>query len=478
MKGRIDPRYPRVFECTDTADCRLDAKFLLGTAQPRSPEALSSRLAQQFLKQNSKVFDTFEVSTAQEYDGTQVSLVLRTGIKIGALPLFSPTSGRPDYGLIIRPRFDWTGIGSMLAVMGWRIVPALLKLPLLPGTERRVPPWVLSSVVLVRIKLLLAQLDRRFEITHDTLGAPKGTIDWTAYATRQMPVARMLSIPCSFPDLRDDSRLLGVIHYTLRRQLASLLTQRHLAGAVTSLIELCNDLLHRVAHVSPQRPTPTLLYNWFTGRFHLDTFREGIQALQWTDEERGLAGLAELQGLPWMLPMDAFFEAWVEVLAKRLSRMIGGNLRIGRLRETIVPIQWDTAYASTQKYLQPDLILELEDTTIILDAKYKRHWEEFQDVRWTEAAGIIKDEHRDDLMQVLAYSNLSSTTKTIACLVYPCQPDTYFQMLAHQRHAFHATIPAAGRQIEVIMTAVPMNDNLDEVTGHLAHTIKYAMERV
>lgn len=477
MKSKFAPTNSIVLECTDTDLTRLDAKLLIGSAQPRSPEVLASRLARQFIEQNKGVLASFDIEAFQDYDGTNVSLMLRSGLKVGALPLISPTSSRPDYGLVIKPRFDWTGIGSMLSQMGWRVVPTLLKLPLLPGTERRVPPWVLSSVILVRIRQLLDQMDRRFELVHNLLPAPKGTVDWTAYATEQMPIAHFLDIPCQYPDLRDDSRLLGVIHYTLRRQMASLLTQRNLAGVVIALIDLCSSLLHRVAHIPPHRPTPSMLHSWFTGRFHLDTFREGIQAIEWTVDDRGLAGIAELQGLPWVLPMDEFFEAWIETLAHRLSRWIGGTLKVGRLRETLAPIQWDNSFASTQKYLLPDIMLELDDATVIIDAKYKRHWEELRTSNWSAIQKEIQEQHRNDLMQILAYSTLASANRVIACLVYPCQTATYESMCQRNQHAFHATLPVAGRQVEIILTAVPMNDHVDEVVAHLAQSIRRAKER-
>jgi hypothetical protein len=95
----------------------------------------------------------------------------------------------------------------MLAEMGWLISPTPLRLPLLKRSERRVPPWVLSFMVLARLKALLERLERRFELATEILSAPKGSIDWTQYATRQLPPGNFLSVPCTFPDLRDDRQL-------------------------------------------------------------------------------------------------------------------------------------------------------------------------------------------------------------------------------------------------------------------------------
>ena len=88
----------------------------------------------------------------------------------------------PDYGLVIKPRFGWQGIGPMLGAMGWKILPDPLPLPLLPRSDRKIPPWVLSSTILLRLQKLLNQLERRFEYTEADLNAPRGQVKWIEYA--------------------------------------------------------------------------------------------------------------------------------------------------------------------------------------------------------------------------------------------------------------------------------------------------------
>jgi hypothetical protein len=115
-----------------------------------------------------------QVNIARDYDGKDLHLVIQSNSAIGAVPLISPMTARPDFGLVIQPRFPWTGIGPMLAEMGWLIPPTPLKLPLLKRSERRVPPWVLSFMILARFQALLDRLDRRFEMVRDICRAPKG----------------------------------------------------------------------------------------------------------------------------------------------------------------------------------------------------------------------------------------------------------------------------------------------------------------
>ena len=53
-------------------------------------------------------------------------------------------------------------------------------------------------------------------------------------------------------------------------------------------------------------------------------------------------------------------------------------MSVGRKRETIHPLNWEPPYIGSQKSLVPDIWLEWDSTTLIVDAKYKRHWEELQ----------------------------------------------------------------------------------------------------
>lgn len=50
----------------------------------------------------------------------------------------------------------------------------------------------------------------------------------------------------------------------------------------------------------------------------------------------------------------------------------------------------------------------MENVSVVVDAKYKRHWEELQEGRWSSRSDDIREQHRADILQVLAYANLAS----------------------------------------------------------------------
>jgi hypothetical protein len=458
------------FETHDNTKNKISGNFLLWGSRPRDYQSQVARLSQQFLKQNRWVFKQFDVTANVEYDGSYVDIIIQSGSKIGALPLYSPITGKPDYGLIIKPRFDWAGLGLMLGKMGWKIIPSPLTLPLLPRSDRKIPPWVLSSIVLFRIKKILNLVERKFDYSEDDLSAPRGHINWEVYANTRLSQMKPLGVPCRFPDLRDDKTLLSAIHFTLLAQLSSLASQRQSGVAVLNLLEICEDLLKRVRHVTPHQPNPRQINSWLRGAIHTPPFREGIQAMQWTIEERGLAGLSDLQGLPWKMSMANFYEAWVETIAERLTKYIGGSLKIGRQQETVTPISWDKAYIGSQKYLKPDIIIERNDETIIIDAKFKQHWQEMTHTRWGHLDADIRESHRADILQVLAYSTLHTTKKVTACLAYPCHQSTWDNLLNLNRIHRRATIYSGTRKVNLILTAIPMTADVEDVVQNLAGT--------
>lgn len=469
--GSFERASTKCLEMYDLGTLNLPAEFLLNKIKPKFPEAQTARLATQFISYNRGILRDYGVTVDSKYDGQYVSLLFKSTNYIGAVPLLSPSSGRVDYGLVIKPRFEWSGLGPMLSMMGWKVVPTPIKLPLIPGTERKVPQWVLASITLNRIKLLLDNIHRDFDFSEADLLAPKGTVNWNTYVIKKLSSVKFLNIPCKFPDLKENNELKSAIHFTLRIILSSLQSQKTAGIFVAHLIEFCQVLLSRVNNTLPRQPSTLSMQYWNNLPIRTEVFREGLQAIEWTIEDRGLAGLFSLQGLPWIMPMELFFEAWIETIAAKIIRQIGGVLRTGRKRETITPISWEPSFLGSQKYLLPDVIIERENDIIILDAKYKRHWEELSFTRWNKIEDQIKENHREDLFQILAYSTLSDKKSITACLIYPCRNSTWQSMISRNRLFHTASVYAGNRRINIILAAVPMSTECSEAIDLLSKAL-------
>ena len=120
----------------------------------------------------------------------------------------------------------------------------------------------------------------------------------------------------------------------------------------------------------------------------------------------------------------------------------------------------------------PDLVIEQEDRTIFIDAKYKDHWETLRQHRWLDLEEEIRKRHRDDLLQVLAYSTLSESKATTACLAYPCSLDTWASLKERGAASHKAAVYAGTRKIDLAMIAIPMGEKVDEIVDQLGSAVR------
>ncbi|HTH49531.1 MAG TPA: hypothetical protein VMB21_18595, partial [Candidatus Limnocylindria bacterium] len=97
----------------------------------------------------------------------------------------------------------------------------------------------------------------------------------------------------------------------------------------------------------------------------------------------------------------------------------------------------------------------------------KDHWEEMRQNRWMDLDTEIRERHRDDLLQVLAYSALSDAKLITACLAYPCTSDTWDSLRVRGQLYRRGRIHADKREIEVVLIALPMGLRPQELAEHL-----------
>lgn len=452
---------------TDNTDTFVPAEEWLG-------EADTERHSEALVEGNRGLLSDLGVEAWPTRRRGVVGLHVRSSSRVGAIPLLSPITGRPDFGLAVYPRFGWAGAGDMLAGTGFRVVPELLPLPDLPQSERRVPPWVLSSVVLTRMQQLLDAMLRRFAISEADLHAPRGAVDWTSYATTRFPVGRALDVPCRFPDLRDDEELRAAIHWVVRRHRESLRGQLAGGRVVRVLLELCDTLIARVAGTVPRRPRASQRTEWQHRPLVSRVFREGLTAIDWTVDERGLAGLSDLSGIAWRLDMERFFEAWVEAVASDAARRVGAVLRVGRTEQTRVPLLWTPPAAGSQRSLLPDVVLGRSDVTVVIDAKYKRHAEQIERLGWSNVSEELREQHRADVLQALAYSTLFDTSRVVACLAYPATRESWASLVDRRVHVRRAVVRRGSRTVELALIAVPLSGALEAASECLTRIVHAA----
>jgi 5-methylcytosine-specific restriction endonuclease McrBC regulatory subunit McrC len=108
----------------------------------------------------------------------------------------------------------------------------------------------------------------------------------------------------------------------------------------------------------------------------------------------------------------------------------------------------------------PDLVIERDDITVIIDAKYKDHWEEMQRRRWTDLEEELRERHRADLLQVLAYSTVAQKPKVLVCLAYPCNEERWLSLRTRNLLLHRASLPVTRRRVDMVLVAFPLSTRL------------------
>ncbi len=452
----------QVWAVSDSSSLRISlSKMALGDAG-RNPGPREVRLGEQFIRANGQAFAHFDVSVRLAPTPEGVDVVMQTGQTIGALPLYSPSTGRSDLGLVIRPRFGWRGLGAILSETGARVIPELPRLPALPRSEHEVPRWVLASIICARLEALLLEPQRKFLQRNEDLDRPRGRVEWNKYVSR-VAICQPHKVPCEFSTLTADDSLMSAVHATVLAQLRALERVKDDALAVSRLLARFERLRLKVSEFHPTWTGLDRLAN----RMRSGIFAEAIEAMEWTYEERGLAGSALLAGLPWRLSMEKAFEARVEALAHLIAIQSGGIVRTGRLRQTQRPLQWDPPYVGSQRTLLPDVEIVRGSELVILDAKYKSHWEELDDRGWFGTSDTLREAHRADLLQVLAYGATSEARRLVCALIYPCKAATWDSLVNRGRLVHKASVPAGSRDVTLLLMAIPFERSISELATAL-----------
>ena len=377
----------------------------------------------------------------------------------GAIPLRSAQSGAVTGGFVVRPRFGWAGVGRVLGEIGWYTAPEFLDAPLVPGSGREVPPWVLAGPVIARLSNLLRSMRRGFSDTETVLHRPRGRILWDRYRSESLARGRWQNFPCRFPELENDPRLRRAIRWTLERILRDLLRVGARDLVSTDLARIAMHLIEGLSDVTPVMPARDELVRLSRGgRLMENVIRQGLEAIAWIVDERGLGGGRELDGLAWQLPLDRLWESYVEAAVRKEAAITGGDVKVGRLGETVFPLDWSDPSHRTLGHLRPDIVVRRERSVHIVDAKYKAHLAELDEAGWQRFADEQREAHRADLHQVLAYASLYDADDITATLVYPLRLKTWEILRRRRRDISRAELFRGGRRVVLQMRGLPFGN--------------------
>ena len=412
--------------------------------------------AESFIRFNERAMRELDVGVDLVASHPEPTIQLLPGGRAGAVPLRSAQTGSVVAGLVVKPRFGWAGVGAVLSDTGWAASPNFLELPLVPGSARHVPPWVLTGPVLYRLQALLKTVTRGYAVREEMRQSPRGRVLWPRYISESLTKGAWERLPCRFPDLAIDPNIRSSIRWAVERVRSELVRVGGTEPVGSALILLASRLLDLLADVRPQKPRSDQLQRFAGSRALIDTaLRQGLQALGWVVDERGLGGGQEMDGLSWQLPLEALWERFVEARIREEVAREGGELAVGRLGQTVFPLHWSTNTARSMTHLVPDIVVRRGKTVRVVDAKYKAHFAELDEQAWTKMTDEIRESHRADIHQVLAYASLYDAEEITATLVYPLRQSTWEALHARHRDRARAELFHGKRCIRLELRGMP-----------------------
>lgn len=414
------------------------------------------RDTQTLIDNNRPRFESLDITSAISSYADNFEISLKTNGIIGAVPLKSTYKDMVG-GVIVEPRFGWGDYGKMLNAIGWRAAPEILKFPLVPGSAKHIPPWVIAGPLLIWIKDLLESLSPGFSMIDENRYSPRGRINWQKYSTQSVPRGNYHVFPCKYPDLGTNVIIKSYIRWSLEKIKNSLLRFSRGDPFSSNLLEMIEILITTLIDIQPKTPDKVFLENEVR-RNPLAPIKtlNGFQALSWVVDEKGLAGSNETDGLAWRIPISELFERWVESIIRSWASEIGGKVKTAINGDASVPLLWSNSRIKSLTSLKPDIVVETFDTVYIVDAKYKGFFEELDDDKWWALSEEIKSDHRHDLHQVLAYASLYEKPRIVSLLAYPTYESTYARLSDFGNTLSRASIPLGYKQVEVGIIGLPL----------------------
>lgn len=411
------------------------------------------RYPQEYLKKwtgaNEKYLKFLGISF--KWDDTGQRLILTPGEKIGVAPLKNPY-GRKTYGSIaVKPRVGWLQIYDMLSLVNWKYQPAFLREEEEIISTGTLPRWLKIVDTLKAIDQALSAPMRGLFRKQTLSPVPLGTVNWERYAKSNFSRAQLHYFDCLVSDYSMDLEVhrmfKGVLKIIESELLRAPIPNKVMLRASHIIIKL-KRILENVPY---EEPSINRLMKIQIPQLYKSKYDRAInKCIEFLNQSRFSLEVGSYYGLPWAMEMNQLFEHWVEHCAYIFAKSVGAKF-FSDIRNNSKIRFYNLKNWKSLSVLKPDIIIEKESKTLVIDVKYKKH---LMYLQYGVATKEILDEHRGDIHQILSYLSSSTSEKRIGCLMYP----SIYESLDNQ-YASLINYTNTNINVDLILCGVPLNSN-------------------
>ena len=386
-----------------------NSKLLSGTSLQKkwfktADRRIIGQYLQKFINYNS---DQFKFLGVQPYiigSDQKTALTFRTSCFIGSIPLRASDTGKQIGDFVVMPRFTsgdrFEDYIEILNLLGTEISPEVLdSLPLASGRNFRPPLYLEAVKYISALEILVAKVWRKFDNEEIISKQPSGQINWNKYINNEFKIENRLKFPVRKNILSEFHSEYAEVRYVFdlcKNELLSSNTPQRIKISLQSRLNFLEEKLYE------HKPKAT---NDIVIRASDSPVIKNCK-----EQANKILKFKLVDSTAWRVDFSDVFEKFIQYIFKEVA-----NETSGRLFSNFKFRSRTTKYYSWElKHIEPDAIFEKGDLLIFIDAKYKSNlYNKF------DQSEILKNEHRHDLHQIMAYSSFSKTEFKYGFLCYP-----------------------------------------------------------
>lgn len=366
-----------------------------------------------WIKINKYYLEFLQISYSWDNDK---GLILKPSNKIGLAPIRNPYGGQVYGSILVKPKIGWIKISDILDSIEWKLKPTFLDNEEPIMSEGTLPRWLKAIDTLKAIEKALKMNLRGIKYAEEVKTRPAGKINWYRYSIENIPKGEWNKFNSKFIshslDIDINRQFKGVVDQ-IKKDLLKPYVPNKIRQKASTTLKLIDRILEKVEFEIPDiKKIKSLTIPSFY-RYSYDDAK--FKVIEYLSQSKFSIYSDEFSGLPWSIEMDRLFEYWIEYWSYKFSKLKGANFYSdfkGSSKIKLYPkYKWEGL-----KELKPDIVIEKEDLTVVIDAKYKKHLMYLFLRNFNEK--IIED-HRRDIHQILAYISSSSKRTKRAVLIYP-----------------------------------------------------------
>jgi len=359
---------------------------------------------QKFIAYNSSQFKFIGVQPSIIGSDQNIVLTFRSSSFIGTIPLRAPDTGKQIGDFVVMPRFTgrdrFEDYIEILNLLGKEISPEVIdSLPLASGKNFR-PPLYLEAVKFISsLEELLSRPWRKFGNIEKLSDQPTGQINWNKYINSEYKIENRLQFPARKNILSEFHSEYAEVRYVFdicKNELLSSNTPQRIKNAIRVKLNSIEEKLYR--------HKPKVTNNIFVKSSDSPTVKIC------KEQANIILNFNLVDSTAWRVDFSDVFEKFVQYIFREVARETGGKL-FANFKFHSRP---SSHYSWELKHIEPDVIYQKGNCLVFIDAKYKSNlYNKF------DKSEILKDDHRHDLHQIMAYSSFSKCDLKYGFLCYP-----------------------------------------------------------